>query len=334
MKQAGIVGCGSISGVHGQVLSQMPQVRIAACADIVPERAQAAAQRYGCEAYPSLEEMLDGQSLDVLHICTPHYLHVPMAVEALNRGISVVMEKPAAISWQQMEQLKAAARGKHLAICFQNRYNPAVVEMKEILSSGRLGRVKGARAFVTWSRDEAYYTQSGWRGTWATEGGGVLINQSIHTLDLLTYLLGRPHTVEATCQNHHLKGVIEVEDTAEIYMAYADKCALFYATTAYCADSPVLLEIMCEKGSLRMEGEDLAVTREGQMNLHTFERGKTVGKNCWGDSHQRLIGDFYRSLDSGEPFPAGLESVMDSFAVLMAAFTSHRQGQPVSLSSL
>lgn len=331
MKQAGIVGCGAISSVHGEALGGLKGVSIAACADINPQRARAFGEKYGCKAYPSLEEMLVRERLDVLHICTPHYLHVPMALQALEQGVHVVMEKPAAISWEQMDRLVAAAGRAQIAVCFQNRYNPAVEEMKRILDSGRLGRVKGARAFVTWSRDARYYTDSGWRGAWDTEGGGVLINQSIHTLDLITYLLGRPLSVEARCSNHHLKGVIQVEDTAELYLAYEDKTALFYATTAYCCDSPVLLEIRCENGVLRMEGEDLSVVEGGDTSLKSYEEGKIIGKNCWGASHARLFGAFYRCLDSGERFPTGLADVMDSFAVLMGAFASSRLGQPVDL---
>lgn len=124
-----------------------------------------------------------------MHICTPHYLHVPMAVYGLTHGVHVFMEKPPVISGEQLAQLEEAVAGsdRRLGLCFQNRYNPSVQEVKKLLASGEAGRIRGARGLVTWSRGREYYTESGWRGSLATEGGGALINQSVHTLDLLAY---------------------------------------------------------------------------------------------------------------------------------------------------
>ena len=223
-----LVGCGGIAAVHGSVLTSGIDTEFVAAADIKPEKAQTYAENFHTKPYPSLESMLDAEKPDVLHICTPHYLHVPMTIYALERNINVFMEKPPAISFDQLEELKKAAAKSEaqLGFCYQNRYNASIRAAKDLIDSGKAGKVLGARAFVTWCRGAAYYTESGWRGSLKTEGGGVLINQSVHTQDLLCFLLGDPTTVDATMTNQHLKDVIEVEDTLEAYICllYTSRC--------------------------------------------------------------------------------------------------------------
>ncbi len=325
------MGCGGIAAVHGAVLSQNPDTKAVAYADIKKERAQAFAEQYGGNAYGSLSEMLANEEIDVLHICTPHYLHVPMALEALKKGIHVLMEKPPAISHEQLKELEQAAAGKRVGVCFQNRYNKDVQKAQELIRSGKAGKILGARAVVTWHRDAPYYTQSGWRGTWATEGGGVLINQSIHTLDMLRYFLGEPTAVEAHVCNHHLKDVIEVEDTAEAYIAFGDVTALFYATTAYCTDSPVMVEILCENMTLRMEDGRLTCTAKGgKAEVFTFETDNCLGKSYWGYGHQELIGDYYRCLLEGRPFPVPASDAANTLRLMLGIYDSSKKGEPVS----
>jgi len=211
--RAAIAGCGSVAQVHAQSLHALPGAELVACADIRRERADAMAAQYGAAAYDSVEAMLDAEKPDVLHICTPHPLHTPIAQMASQRGIAVFTEKPPVVTAEQWAQFEAMKGKVPVGICFQNRYNACVCLMKELLASPEAGRALGARAFVTWKREAPYYTDSGWRGTWETEGGGCLINQSIHTFDLLTWLLGEAHDVRGSMRNHSLAGVIEVEDT-------------------------------------------------------------------------------------------------------------------------
>ncbi len=324
-----VVGCGGIAAVHAGVLRQLDGVEQVGFADIRPERAERFAAQYGGRAYTDYRQMLEAERPQALHICTPHYLHVPMALEALGRGVHVLMEKPPAIGEAQMQDLRAAAAaaGARLGICFQNRYNPGFVEAQALLRSGEAGALQGARAFVTWRRDAPYYTDSGWRGSRATEGGGVLINQSIHTLDLLCRLCGRPESVRATTANRHLSGVIEVEDTAEAYIRFPGCTALFYATTAFCCDRPVLLEAVCEGAVIRLEDAAAEITfADGRVRRIAAEAADTGGKRCWGNSHGRLIADFYRCVQEGTPFACDLASTEDTFALLMAIFRSAEAG--------
>ncbi|HIY60549.1 MAG TPA: Gfo/Idh/MocA family oxidoreductase [Candidatus Eisenbergiella pullistercoris] len=327
--KAVIVGCGNIGAVHAESIRRLEGVSLCAAADIRPERAASYAEKYGCRAYASLEEMLEKERPDVLHICTPHYLHVPMTAYALQRGIHVFCEKPPVISEEQLDALtRATAEGPGRAgFCFQNRYNPGVLFIRELLASGRLGKVKGARGIVTWNRGEAYYTQSGWRGRLETEGGGALINQSIHTMDLLGVFLGKPVSVEAQTANHHLPGVIEVEDMMEAYIRYADAAACFYATTAYTEDAPPLIELSCEKGIVRMEDPEVTIIwPDGRREHPETVRKQALGKSYWGSGHLDCIADFYRCLRTGERFAQELDGVRDTVRLMLAAYRSAAKG--------
>lgn len=333
--RVGVVGCGGIAQVHGAVLRDLESVELIACADSKPERAQAFAGKFGGTPYSSLEAMLEHEHLDCLHLCTPHYLHTPMAQLAVGRGIHVFTEKPPVIDRAQWAEFQALEQAPvRVGVCFQNRYNASVQLLHRVLDSGRAGKLLGARAFVTWRREAPYYTESGWRGSLQTEGGGVLINQSIHTMDLLGQFLGRARQVEATMANHHLKGVIQVEDTMEAYIDFGGPGALFYATTAHCADAPVLVELTCENATLRMEERQVHITwKDGGEERHSFPAGQPAagGKAYWGNSHGLCISDFYRCLGTGERFPNDIPGIRDTAELMLAAYQSAREGRVVEL---
>lgn len=332
MKTA-IVGCGNIAAVHAASLGEMEGCTQVGFADIKRERAEKFASRYGGNAYASLEELLEKERPDVLHICTPHYLHVPMAVCALSHGAHVFMEKPPVISRQQLSELKEAAghSEKRIGFCFQNRYNPCVLLARRLLES-EAGKIRGARGLVTWSRDEKYYTESGWRGSLATEGGGALINQSVHTLDLLVRLLGKPLWTDAGMKNHHLQGIIEVEDTMEAFIRFADSSACFYATTAYCADAAPLIEIVCENMTIRMEDPEVTIFyRDGRVKKPSLDPRKPMGKSCWGSSHAACISAFYEAILKQSRFEEDLDGVMDTVRLMLAIYESARNGVSVEV---
>lgn len=325
MKSA-IIGCGSIAAVHAKTIAGMDGCKLAAVADVIPERAESMAREYGAVPYKDWKTMLDKEEIDVLHICTPHYLHTPMAVEALGRGIHTFMEKPPVICREQWETLVRAereAKGRAaLGICFQNRFNPSIAAVKEQLDRGAFGKILGARGFVTWCRKESYYTESDWRGTVRKEGGGALINQSIHTLDLIQYLIGKkPLAMEASTSNHHLKGVIEVEDTMEAYISYGEEIACFYATTGYAADVPPLIELECEKARVRIEDLRVAITgKDGEIRHTDYSGRETLGKSYWGSGHMDCIHSFYESVERETPFPVGLEQIRDTVWLMLRAY--------------
>lgn len=330
-----IVGCGWIAHSHAGVLKEMPDISLVAFADAVLDRAEEFVKEYGCEgshAYTSLEDMLENEEIDVLHICSLHHQHILMAMAALKRRIHVFMEKPPALNMEQLHQLDEVRDRGVIGVCFQNRYEDSVKEIARILSE-EAGKILGARAIVTWKRGAEYYLGSGWRGKKETEGGGVLINQTIHALDLLQYFLGMPETVEGTIMNHHLKGVIEVEDTAEAYLTYPDKMACFYATTGFCEDSPMLIELVCENMNIRMETPKVMITdKSGNVRVLDFSADESrVERGYLGNGHAECIKDYYDCLKTGRKFPITIEEAAKTLRLMCAIYESAEKREVILL---
>lgn len=330
--KAAIVGCGSIAHVHAKSILALGH-QLIALADIDPAHLSDFSAEFGGNTYPSLEEMLEREKLDVLHICTPHYLHVPMALYALSKGVNVFMEKPPVISWEQLAQLRAAVQqtDKKLGFSFQNRYNPSVIKALEILHSGKPGKVLGARGYVTWNRGVSYYSDP-WHGKLEKEGGGVLINQAIHTLDLLHCFVGEsPVSIDAVMANHRLKTEIEVEDTISALVTYPNARLSFYATNGYTADCPPLMEIYCENMSLRMEGNTLYCKEtDGTWKQIDVEEQVTLGKSYWGGGHVTCINDFYSSICENRSFALELPSVEETIMLTLKIYQSAREHRLVT----
>ncbi len=324
-----LIGCGAISGNHLNALTELPSVEVVALCDIKPERARASADRFFPHAaiYTDYLEMLDTERPDAVHITTPHYLHAEMACAALSRDIHVFLEKPIAISEDEIRTLldfERKSRGR-IAVCFQNRFNAATLAVRELAREH--GGVAAVRAMVTWERSAPYYTESGWRGAYKTEGGGVMINQAIHELDLAIGLCGVPVRVIGRHANHHLKGIIEVEDTCEIMVDFEGGArACFYATTAFPIDTPNFLEVYTgDKSRITMLGDFLYLNGEPITEADAFRHENasvSLGKTCWGNGHKKLIAMYYRALSEGEEMPVTLRSAADAVRVLLAAYRS------------
>lgn len=317
-----LVGCGAIAGNHITAIREAGQTLCALC-DIDPAQAQIKIEKYSPGALPVYTdyiEMLEREKPDAVHICTPHYLHAEMCAAALERNIHVLCEKPLCISPEQLDSLRTAVNKStaQLGICLQNRYNPNFLRLRELTQNG----VQGGCGYVVWKRDEAYYRSGAWRGTWAEEGGGVMINQAIHTLDLLQWTCGMPTHVTAHVSNDHLRGVIEVEDTASARFETADGNTLhFFATTASNTDFPVRLEVRLKSGEVVLATNKLLVVdclRQDEQN-----DGDYVGKAVWGNGHQALIADFYNCLAESRPFPIGIAEGEKSVRLIFAMYASN-----------
>lgn len=332
MKTA-LIGCGAISGNHLTAIGKLPDVRLVALCDTIPERAEAARAKYAPDAliYTDYRAMLDETKPDAVHIATPHHLHCEMTCEALARGISVFLEKPVCISEDEITRLIEAEKNSagRVCVCFQNRLNHAALAAKKLADHS--GGVASARASVTWNRDENYYRSESWRGKRATEGGGVLINQAIHELDLLIGYCGKPVTVSAKTANNRHVGVIEVEDTAELLIGFdTGATGFFAATTAFGCDAPNFEELFCRDGRrITLLGESLCV--DGTPYDVEGDGHPSPGKECWGAGHIRLIRLFYAALASGAPMPVTLASAAVPLRVLLAAYRSSELGVPVEI---
>ncbi len=322
-----IAGCGAISSIHGDAITGCQNANLYAVCDIDRVKASKAADKYACKNFTDYETMLSDKSIDVIHICTPHYLHAPMAISAMKAGKNVLVEKPMAISVSDAQEMISVSgqTGKKLGICFQNRYNTTAQKTKEVLGAGKAGRVLGGKALVTWHRDEAYYRTGDWRGTWEKEGGGVLINQAIHTLDLLQWFMGDVERVRASVDTRMLDKVIEVEDTAEATIFFRNgAAALFYATNCYCVDSPVEIELVCEKATISLK-DDLTIRYKNGETEHAADVDKATGEKAyWGCGHKLLIEDFYSKLISGESFePDGTQGIK-AIEIISAIYKNSR----------
>ena len=305
MLRSAVVGCGIIHSKHTDGIVKAGGTVAAVC-DCDFARAEKTAAEFSASAYSDFYEMLKDETLDAVHICTPHYLHADMAISALRAGKHVFCEKPMTISRSEAEEVIKAQdeSGKQMGVCFQNRYLDSNTAAKKIIDSGELGRVMGAKAIVTWHRDEDYYRAEKWRGKWKTEGGGVLINQAIHTIDLLQWFLGGAEKISGKTAQFSLGGIIETEDSAMLTIENsAGVRAVMFATNAYITSTPVEIEIILENGILRLR-DDLFVLTPDEELIKTVKVERYPGtKSYWGIGHENIIKEFYRCLRSGEKFP-------------------------------
>ena len=303
MKTA-VIGLGAIFETHLAAIKHGGFTNLCAVCDVKEEKLSAALEKINDEnvkAYTDYKEMIDTEKPDVVHICTPHYLHRDMAVYALERGCDVYLEKPAAMNAPQAREIAEASEkcGKKVCVSFQNRVIPTNAMAKEIVDSGKYGKLRGIRAEMTWSRGGAYYTESGWRGTWEKEGGGVLMNQSIHTLDLMYYLAGKVKDMEGSVAIRRNKGVIEVEDTAEATIWFESGAeGIFYATNCNFRDSSVQIELFFEGATLLLYRDALYLVNGNDLEKLTDNRdySGTEGKACWGNGHTMMMKRFYDAL--------------------------------------
>ena len=323
-----IIGCGAISGNHIESILAAGQTICALC-DIQEEKARTAITKYALNSVPVYTDylsMLDTEKPDTVHICTPHYLHAEMAIAALERNIHVLCEKPVCISIPQLDALHTAVRASkaQLGICFQNRYEPNMQRLFEMTRTG----VRGGCAHVVWKRDADYYHSADWRGTWKQEGGGVMINQAIHTLDLLQWICGTPTHVIAHTANDCLREVIEVEDTAYARFQKADGSTFhFFATTSSQTDLPIQLEIRLASGETVLASKKWLVSDK---DLYSQQHSADpIGKTAWGSCHKALIADFYNCLTAQCPFPIDLEQGERAVRMILAMYRSN--GESVSI---
>ncbi len=318
-----VIGCGAICGNHIKGILAAGQELCALC-DIDPAQSQRIIQKYELEhinTYTDYQAMLDAEELDAVHVCTPHYLHAEMCIEILGRNIHVLCEKPLAISHQELKAIRETAKNSRaqLGVCLQNRYEPNILRAKELADAEGVWAAYGD---VVWMRNADYYTSASWRGTWREEGGGVMINQALHTLDLLQWICSMPTHVIAHTANDHLKGEIEVEDLATARFECADGTIFnLYATTSSGKSFPAHLRI-CLKNKQMVYAENNLLSLDGEM-LREPNREESIGKSVWGNGHKSLIADFYSCIESGKPFPIDAEEGGKVIELILSMYASN-----------
>ena len=251
----GIIGLGNIAPVHAAAIAGTPDAELVAVATRDPERGRAFAAQHNVTWHADYAELLQRSDVDVVTICTPHDLHLPMTIAAAQAGKHVLCEKPMARTPAECDTMIEACEqaGVTLGVIFQSRFEALSRRLKQLIDDDALGRLLWVSANTIWYRTDAYYRSGPWRGTWAHEGGGVLINQAAHALDLLLWMSGMPDRI--TARTRTLNHAIEVEDGALAILEYADnRLGLIQATTVAYPGYPERLEIVGTNGRSIIRG--------------------------------------------------------------------------------
>ena len=301
--RVGVIGCGRISVMHFVSLGVIEEVELVCCCDIKKDRADAAAIEYGVKAYTSYEEMLEREALDAVHLCLPHYLHSKVAVYAFERGVHVLTEKPMDIDYESAYY--AVERAKELGVTygviFQCRYNNSARLVKDAVTSGRLGRIISARSTLTWTRPDDYYAESDWKGTWDKEGGGVVIDQAIHSIDLVRWIVDSEVESISCSMANRGHAAVDVEDSAEGLVTFKNGVKYgFYCMNNYGCDEPIEIRLLCERGKVVFGYDDAVITYfDGTVeSAHKDDDRLSYkgGKDYWGVHHVKQIRQFYDAL--------------------------------------
>lgn len=291
----GIVGCGMISHFHARAIAETRGARLVACTSRRPEAAERFAAEHGCRGYDALPRMLADPELDVVSIATPSGAHLEPALAAARAGKHVIVEKPLEITLRRCDRLIAACdrQGVKLATIFPSRFHDASRLMRRAVEENRFGRITLAEAYVKWWRTQAYYDSGAWRGTWELDGGGALMNQAIHSVDLLLWLLGPAVEVRAHCATlAHQR--IAVEDTAAATLQFAHGAlGVIEATTAAYPGYLKRIEIHGSGGSAALEEEDLVLwdfARPARSDAAVRRQMARRGSGGGGASDPKAIG--------------------------------------------
>ena len=258
----GIIGFGNMGTAHaGNVMGgKVPEMELGAICDIAPARQEEARRRYPqVPVFADAKELFESGCCDVVIIATPHYEHPALAMEAFNHGLHVITEKPAGVYTRQVKEMNAAAAasGKVFGIMYNQRTNRLFRQIHDLVQEGALGEIKRFVWIINnWYRTQAYYDSGDWRATWDGEGGGVLLNQCPHNLDLIQWICGMPSRVQAFCHNGKWHD-IEVEDDVTAYLEYPNGATGVFITTTADAPGTNRFEITLEKGKLVCENNEL-----------------------------------------------------------------------------
>lgn len=331
--RVGVIGCGRVSVMHLGSIALFDDVQLVACCDIQPTRAEAAAKKYGAKAYVSYEEMLQKEQLDAVHICLPHYLHSKVACYAFEKGVNVLTEKPMDVDLESAENAVQTAKEKGVlyGVIFQCRYNNSAKLVKNALQSGRLGKIISARSTLTWTRPDSYYAESDWKGTWDKEGGGVVIDQAIHSIDLVNWMVNdEVESISCSMANRGHK-IVCVEDSAEGLITYKNGVKYgFYCMNNYGCDEPIEIRLYCEKGKVVFGYDDAYITYNDGSTEEAHQEENTTeyegGKDYWGFQHVRQIRQYYDALLGKEPLEISGEDALKTHRLIMEIYKIGKAG--------
>ena len=341
-----IVGCGVIAPFHARSIADLPNAELRAVVDVVPETARRRVEEFGGEAYTDLDAALARPDIDVVCVCVPSGLHAEIGVRAANAGKHVVVEKPIDISLAAADRLIAAGRrnGVKLAVISQHRFDPGIQQVRAALDAGRFGRLVLSDAIIKWYRTQQYYDSGDWRGTWELDGGGALMNQGVHYIDQLQWMMGPVEQIVArTATAAH---EIAVEDVGLALLTFANGAlGVIEGSTAVYPGLRERLEITGTGGT--------AIVEDGQVKVWEFkdEKGEAAayGSKVKSDAsaeqgaaaadpaalqvagHRAQIADLLAAVEEDrDPFITG-EEARKPLEIILAIYESARTGREVTL---
>jgi predicted dehydrogenase len=341
----GIVGCGMISTFHARAIAEVRGAKLVACFDTRAEAAEKFAAANQCKPYTKLAAMLADPQLSIVTVATPSGAHLDPTVAAARAGKHVIVEKPLEITLKKCDRMIAACEtaGVRLGAIFPSRFHDSSVKLKRAIDAGRFGRLTLGDAYVKWYRTQAYYDSGAWRGTWALDGGGALMNQAIHSVDLLTWLMGPVVEVQAnSALLAHQR--IEVEDTVVATLRFAGGAlGVLEATTAAYPGYLKRIEIHGSEGSVLLEEEDLKswdFAKPRKEDNAILDRMKQKKSTAGGASDPAAIGhhghamqfrDFVEAVRKNRPPAIDGHEGRRSVEIILAVYKAAETGKTVKL---
>jgi UDP-N-acetyl-2-amino-2-deoxyglucuronate dehydrogenase len=341
----GIIGAGIISDIHAQAINSIRNGRLYGIYSINKNKSEAFANKYNCTSYDTLDEMLDRPEIDIVCICTPSGIHCDPAIKCIEAGKHCVIEKPLEVTLEKCDAIIEAAykAGVKTAVIFPFRFYESSKQVKKALDEKRFGDLVLGDAYVKWSRSEAYYNSAAWRGSWELDGGGALMNQGIHSVDLLQWYMGPVESVQSVAANIKHKG-IEVEDTVVSALKFANGAlGTIECSTAVFPGIFKRIEIMGTTGTAILEESSLIKwqfqkeTSEDEIIINKMSEGNVShgGVSNPADisfaGHQKQLEDMMHSIETGKkPLIDGTDG-RKSVEIVLAIYESVRSGRRVTL---
>jgi predicted dehydrogenase len=345
----GIIGCGNISNTHALVISELSNARLISVCDVIPDKARILAEKFGCQYDTCIEELLKREEIDVVCICTPSGMHSRHGILAAKAEKHVIVEKPIEVSLEAAQELVRVCEeeGVYLSIISQHRFDDDMMRLKEAVDQGKLGQLNFGGSHTKWFRSQRYYDSGDWRGTWELDGGGALMNQSIHYIDLLQFIMGPLEEVFAYCTTRAHEN-IEVEDIAVASVKFkSGAVGIIEGNTAAFPGYCTRLDIYGNDGSvvvvndkilhwnLKCEGvteDDFgSITREEDYQRSGAIKGWASTPGVWHTSHKRQFIDFLEAIKTGRKPKITGEEGIKPLAIILAIYESARMGKPIVL---
>lgn len=340
-----IVGTGMISRFHARAIEDVRGAKLVACCDTATERAEKFASEVGCTPYDDMKKMLTDQAVDVVTIATPSGAHMEPAVQAAKAGKHVIVEKPLEITLRRCDKIIDACEkaGVKLGTIFPSRFHDSSIQMRKAIDQGRFGRLTLGDAYVKWFRTQEYYDSGAWRGTWKLDGGGALMNQAVHTVDLLSWLMGPVEEIQAqTATLAHKR--IEVEDVATATLKFkSGALGVIEATTAAYPGYLKRIELHGSEGTAVLEEEDLktwdfAKKKPADKAIHkAMQQSKSTGGGAADPAaighhgHTLQFKDFVKAIkNDGTPAVDGHEG-RKPIEIILAIYKAAQSGKKVTL---